>query len=291
MLLELFQELGQSLSLNETLRTLAEKLEEIVPHDALAVYICQDGKLLPEYVNGTGFGRFACDEAPPVEAGIPVLNGDAGKAFGLHSALAVPLGAAGHPVGLVVLYRTNPNAFTAEELYILMEASPKISISVENALRYQRAESSAMTDYVTGLPNRRSLFVHLDAELARCRRNHLTLAVLVCALEAAEGGDRSLQQIAQELRANCREYDFVARMGPDSFVLVLPGFAPSSLAPKIAQLREHTKTMISIGAAFYDADGPDAEQLLAEADRRRFLDKEQQRSMRPSLSRLNLVVS
>ena len=33
---------------------------------------------------------------------------------------------------------------------------------------------------MTGLPNARSLFLHLDSELARCRRLNSPLVVLVC---------------------------------------------------------------------------------------------------------------
>ena len=56
-------------------------------------------------------------------------------------------------------------------------------MSIENALRFRQAESSATTDYLTGLPNARSLFLHLDRELSRSRRNHAPLAVLVLDLD------------------------------------------------------------------------------------------------------------
>ena len=48
----------------------------------------------------------------------------------------------------------------------------------ENAMKYQQAKSSATTDYLTGLPNARSLFLHLDSEIARCKRGGVPLHVL-----------------------------------------------------------------------------------------------------------------
>jgi len=51
-------------------------------------------------------------------------------------------------------------AFSPDHLRILLAVSSKIALSVENALKYQQAEDSATTDYLTGLPNARSLFVH-----------------------------------------------------------------------------------------------------------------------------------
>jgi GGDEF domain-containing protein len=75
------------------------------------------------------------------------------------------------------------DAFAADHLRIMLAVSSKIALSVENALKYQQAEDSATTDYLTGLPNARSLFVHLSRELARCRRTGTSLAVMVCDLD------------------------------------------------------------------------------------------------------------
>src|SRR5207253_7029324 len=70
-----------------------------------------------------------------------------------------------------------------DHLRILLAITSKVALSVENALKYRMAESSATTDYLTGLPNARALFLHLDSELARCRRSRTPLAVLVCDLD------------------------------------------------------------------------------------------------------------
>ncbi len=37
-------------------------------------------------------------------------------------------------------------------------------------MKYRQAETSATTDFLTELPNARSLFLRLDSELARCKR-------------------------------------------------------------------------------------------------------------------------
>ena len=102
---------------------------------------------------------------------------------------------------------------------------------------------------MTGLPNARSLFLHLDGELARCRRLNSPLVVLVCDMNGFKQvndkyghleGNRVLHSVAQKLKECCREYDYVARMGGDEFVLVLPGLQPDQLAQKIQRLKAIT---------------------------------------------------
>ena len=90
--------------------------------------------------------------------------------------------------------------------------------------------------------------------------------------------------MAQKLKESCREYDCVARMGGDEFVLVLPGLTADAVKKMIPRLRETVKQAgkevlhqevigVSVGEAYYPIDGNDAEKLLAEADRRMYLFK------------------
>ncbi len=312
-LFEMSQDLGKSLSLHETLSVLAVKLKRIIPHDSIAIYIQRDKKLFPEFVNGDDFRLFSSLEIPVghglsgwvAENRKPIINGnpsvepgylnDPEKFSTLRSALSVPLeGLNGGIVGVLTLYHAERDAFTRDHLRILMALSSKVSLSVENALKYQQAESSATTDYMTGLPNARSLFLHLDAELSRCKRGDLRLGVLVCDLDGFKlvndrfghlEGNKVLQLVAKGMRESCREYDYVARMGGDEFVLVLPGFVPATLEAKTQQLIEMTREVgfqvcgervlsLSVGASFFDQDGTDAEQLLTEADRRMYKEKQ-----------------
>src|SRR5262249_8879856 len=123
----------------------------------------------------------------------PILNGnptvepgyqaDPQNFIRLRSALAVPLEGPDGLIGVLSLYRTEKEGFTKDHLRVLLAISYKVALSVENALKYRSAEDSATTDGLTGLPNARSLFLHLDNELARCKREKGSLAVLVCDLD------------------------------------------------------------------------------------------------------------
>ena len=313
MLFELSQTLGSSLSLDETLSVLGVRLHRMVGYDAMAVFVPKDEMLAPEYVSGENFRLFSSLRIP-VGEGLcgwvaenckPIVNGnpmvepgyseESGSCTMLRSALAVPLKGLNGVVGVLALYRTEKDAFTNENLRILLAISSKVAFSMENALRYQMAESSATTDYLTGLPNARSLFLHLDRELARSKRLKTPLTVLVCDLDGFKKvndrfghleGDKVLRLLAQGFKALCREYDYVARMGGDEFVVVAPGMTPETLQAKILQLKRiavaagqevcgESLLSLSVGQAFYPDGGTDAEELLANADRRMYVAKQE----------------
>src|SRR5258708_32505244 len=117
---------------------------------------------------------------PTVEPGY--LN-DPSKFSTLRAAVAVPLEGMNGTVGVLTLYHAERDAFSKDHLRILLAISGKIGMSIENALRFRKAESSATTDYLTTLPNARSLFLHLDSELSRGRRTEAPLALMVLDLD------------------------------------------------------------------------------------------------------------
>jgi diguanylate cyclase (GGDEF)-like protein/putative nucleotidyltransferase with HDIG domain len=317
---ELSQDLGNSLSLGETLSVLSIRLRKMVPYDSMAVFLLKENKLVPELVSGDNFrllsslniglGDGLCgwvaEKRKPIVNGNPEAEAgyvsDPAKFTTLRSALAVPLEGLDGVVGVLAMYRADVDAFSADHLRILLAVSSKIALSVENALKYQQAEDSATTDYLTGLPNARSLFVHLSRELARCRRTGTSLAVMVCDLDNFKQindlhghleGDNLLKDFAGHLKEACRGYDYVARMGGDEFVIVAPGLSPEASSEKASRLNhlamEAGKKVagrdlvgLSVGTAFCPADGFDVERLLAEADRRMYSMKKLHHSDTPA---------
>ena len=320
-LFELAQDIGTSLSLNETLSLLASRLKRMVPYDSLAIYVEREGSLRPEHVSGENFRLFSSLEIP-LGQGLsgwvaqnrkPIMNGnpavepgylnDETKFMTMRSALSVPLGGLSGTMSVLTLYHSEREAFTHDHLRILLAIAPKVGQSIENAMKYRQAESSAATDYLTGLPNSRSLFLHLDGELSRCRRSGEALAVLVCDMNGFKAvndhyghleGNRVLREVAVKIQGCCREYDYVARMGGDEFVLVLPGLRMEQAQAKTLRLNALTKQAgqevcgsdtlsLSVGVAVYPEDGKEADQLLSEADRRMYIakQKEKQRLTEP----------
>src|SRR5713101_6320442 len=315
-LFELSQDLGASLSLGETLSVFSVKLRRLVPYDAIAIYVKRGQELIPELVSGDNHRLFASLRIP-LGSGLsgwvaqnrkPIINGnpsvepgylnDPTKFSTLRSALAIPLEGLAGVVGVLALYHAETDAFTSDHLRILLAISSKMALAIENALKYEQAESSATTDYLTGLPNARSLFLQLDRELARCKRDTSSLVVMVSDMDGFKQindrfghleGNRVLRLFAQALKESCREYDYVARMGGDEFVVVAPGLTLEAATKKADSLRELARKAgqevcsedilsLSVGQALYPEDGKDAEALLAEADRRMYIEKQKQPS-------------
>jgi len=310
-LFELSQDLGASLSLDETLSVFSTKLKRLVPYSTISIYVLRDDLLVPEHVSGDNFRLMAGLRIPKgkgvsgwvAENRKPIINGNPamepgypsspGEFTPARSVLAVPLEAPESIVGVLSLYHADKDAFTSDHLRILLAIASRIGLAIENALRFQQAESSATTDYLTGLPNARSLFLQLDRELARCKRDGTTLTVMVSDMDGFKQvndrfghleGNRVLVRFAQAVKESCREYDYVARMGGDEFVVVAPGLTREAAHSRAEHLRRlatqagvevcgEELLSLSIGQSVYPDTGLDAEDLLAEADRQMYLEK------------------
>jgi diguanylate cyclase (GGDEF)-like protein len=310
-LFELSQDLGSSLSLDETFSLFAMRLAKLVPYDSIVAFIRRGDLLVPEFVSGedsrllskltipmgTGMCGWVAQNSRPIVNGNPAVeDGLADDAKGrtqLCSALAVPLESVSGSVGVLALYQIAPDAFTNDHLRILQVITPKLAYFIENALKYREAESSATVDYLTGLANSRALSMHLEVELSRSPRESSPVAIIVCDLDGFKQvndtlghltGDRVLKLFANLMRGACREGDYLARMGGDEFVIVAPHMTPQSASQRALQLnalaRQASREVcgeellsLSVGTVFFPQDGTDAERLLAAADKKMYAAK------------------
>lgn len=308
MLLELSNDLGSSLRLDDTMALLASRLKSAIPHTGIAIYTIEGEHLKTQYAAGDDAALFSSlriplgeglsgwvarsqraivNGNPSVEAGY--LN-DPRKTSALRSALSAPLPGATGVVGALTLYHREADAFSADHLRILQAVSAKAGLTIQNALRHGQVAQTAVTDELTGLPNARSLYLELDGEIARASRNGVTLAVMMLDMDGFKQvnddlghaeGNRALQQTARALRACCREYDYAARMGGDEFVVLMPEIGREAAADRIERLDEAVRAIgrqigvgealgLSAGVAFYPTDGTDADQLISCADARMY---------------------
>ncbi|MBI3280132.1 MAG: diguanylate cyclase [Acidobacteria bacterium] len=290
------------IGLAEGLAMLAVRLKRIIPFDAIAVYFVRDDTLLPEYVTGDNYKLFSSLRIPMgqglsgwvVENRRPIINGNPSVESGylndstvfstLRSALSVPLEGCSGVIGALSMYREPRDAFNQENLRVLLSIAPKLAMSIETATIFDASEGEHV-DAATGLPDARALLIQLETELARSKRLGTPLAVLVCNVEGFRHlnerlgkleGASVLRSIASAIKDTCYEYDYMARMGGNEFVLILPGLTAQAADAKAEKLMHIASKSaggalrLIVGAAYHPEDGATAEELLAKADRRMF---------------------
>jgi diguanylate cyclase (GGDEF)-like protein len=162
------------------------------------------------------------------------------------------------------------------------------SDALANAMHHAEAESNALTDPLTGLPNARSMYMRFEQEASRARRTLRPFQVIMLDLDdfkqvndtfGHQTGDQMLREVARLLQAQLREYDFLARYAGDEFVAIvqdltseqveeLRGRIENTVAKFSLPVRsdKQARVGISVGAATFSVDGETLDQLLIAAD-------------------------
>jgi diguanylate cyclase (GGDEF)-like protein len=160
-------------------------------------------------------------------------------------------------------------------------------IGEQNHREHATLRSLALTDALTGLPNRRGLEPAMANAVQQSCPERLA-AVFMIDLDGFKPvndnhghdvGDLLLIAVAKRLRENVRRTDFVARLGGDEFVIVADGLSDSFAAQQFGQNLMTAFTApfllprgiachvgVTIGYALAPQDGIDASRLLKRAD-------------------------
>jgi GGDEF domain-containing protein len=150
--------------------------------------------------------------------------------WGWRSWITVPLVIGARPVGLidVVDYRRS-DGWSADDVSFCRTIASQAAMAIRSAQLHDHLRQ-VRHDPVTGLLGARSLWERL-AEALEMSGEDSAPAVIVVRLQgitASAGDEAALQQVADAVRARCREGDIAGRTGADELVLVLPRADPET---------------------------------------------------------------
>lgn len=313
-LYDLVQNLGTSLSLQDMLPVIMSRLRKLVSFDTGAVCLLDEksGLIVPAHAEGEnqemirrrsfrrgeGITGWVVENVKAMINARPELDfygADVHVGRQYRSAAVIPLTTNGSCLGTISLYSHRESHFSTEDERILDRVAPQAAAAIQNARSFEENRDRSLSDALTGLPNSRYLYMQLEQELSRARRNTRPLGIVVLDLDRFKPindtyghhvGDEVLRQVSRCLASQFRACDTVCRWAGDEFVVLLPESNPELVEATVVRAQKgleemwisisHTRTVqvgASAGWASFPQDGDGFEELMRVADKRMYRNK------------------
>jgi diguanylate cyclase (GGDEF)-like protein len=253
-----FHELGKaltsSLQLDQVLRTIMEKINEVLRPDTWSLLLMDQEKNELYFEIATGEGADALkDVRIKLGQGIAGWVAQTGEVVVVpdtrndsrffaqvdektkvqtRSIVAVPVRFRDQCLGVIELINcVGEEGFSPRELALLEALADYAAIAIENARHVERIHELTITDDCTTLYNARHLDFMLDTEIYRSHRYSYEFSIIFIDLDHFKNvndthghlmGSKLLGEIGTMIKNNCRLIDFAFRYGGDEFVLLLP---------------------------------------------------------------------
>jgi len=297
----------KSIDLQEAVEIVATESPKLFEATSCALCLYADGDTTkgPEFVS---CNRCLCfDGSPQSPEFLKEILGQDGlsekmpaecmEQTGLSPRLVLPLDIVGLPEacsgkekrlsGFVCMCGLNASCVANQELtsYKARLAREILVAHLTNALRYQQARLTSLTDALTGVGSRKLLEDKLQGEYDRAKRYKRPFSVAIIDLDHFKmindnlghaAGDDAIRQLAHGVNEQKRTPDVLARYGGDEFVLLLPETRAADAAILLERIRARVPQIpldqgmsltISCGIAecLLDSDGAPGE-VLRRAD-------------------------
>jgi diguanylate cyclase (GGDEF)-like protein len=253
-----FHELGKaltsSLQLDQVLRTIMDKINEVLRPDTWSLLLMDVDRNELYFQIATGKGAETLkDVRIKVGQGLAGWVAQTGKAvvvpdtskdsrfFGqvdaktkmeTQSIVAVPVRFREQCLGVIELINSiGPEGFSDRDMALLEALADYAAIAIENARHVQRIHELTITDDCTSLYNARHLNFMLDTEIYRSHRYAFEFSLIFIDLDHFKMindthghlmGSKLLAEIGQAIKDKCRLIDLAFRYGGDEFVVLLP---------------------------------------------------------------------
>jgi len=313
-LYEIAQSMGTSLGVSDTMALISSKLSKIVSWSGCALFLhnpetdslrCRfaAGVDAPKLLDATlkvghGLSGWVARNRHTLINGDPRVTFEAagiGGDLALNSAIVCPLVYNDTFIGCLGLYHVEPNHYNEDHRRLLERIAEQAGAVIHNSIVFEQTQEDSLTDPLTGLPNRRSMFVHLSRELARAERLKSEVAIIVMDVDGFKTindtyghnvGDYALREVAGALQGALRPYDLCVRYAGDEFIVVIADCSREAaelkrreLQARIAEIQvevragKRLRLGASAGTSVFPQDGTTYEQLLAAADHLMYRDK------------------
>jgi diguanylate cyclase (GGDEF)-like protein len=302
--------LSGSLREHTILDTLLEQIGRVVPFDSANVMLLQGDRVrvashrgyerfgLTEWISRldlpierlTGINHMASSRRPYY---IPDVQTDPewqsiGPTWHVGSWVGAPLVTGNQLLGFLSMDKAERGYYSADHAARLESLAGHAALALLNALTFGEVEQASITDFVTGIYNRRYFHEQLQLEIDRARRIGYPVSLLIFDIDHFKAvndtyghpiGDRILQMVARRIKDELRAVDILARYGGEEFAVILPGTPASSLAGVGERLRQgiamrpfsvddkSITITVSAGGATFPEDAGDVHRLVDEADR------------------------
>ena len=167
----------------------------------------------------------------------------------------------------------------------------QISPILQNGIMKKLHVESSSIDSVTNVHNRKYLIQHINKVITLSNNGKKSIAFLMIGIDRFKAvieefdydiGDKVLIELAKVIHSNIRDFDIVARLTGDEFLVALVNPASNSMVEKLAQTiiedfakvevivdkqtKQVLKKTICIGISIFPEDGDDITQVLKNAD-------------------------
>ncbi len=300
------------LTLKEAQNALPDLLKPLFPNTYGAIYLISNSKDTLEAIATWGnigsdntflpqdcwaLRRSTPHKGEPTTPGIYCNHID--TQHNLTPTLCLPMMAQGETMGLLYL-RLNNSVSVSEAFQELGEtvaqniAMAFASLQLQETLRYQ-----SLRDPLTGLFNRRFLEESLAREIDRARRKKQFIGIIMIDIDhfkrfndtyGHEAGDLVLQQVANYLQKQIRQYDMACRYGGEELVIIMPDASLENTILRAEEIRKGVKKLqlehddkqleritISVGVSCFPDDGLEFQSLIRAADKALYQAKKQGR--------------
>jgi diguanylate cyclase (GGDEF)-like protein len=148
-----------------------------------------------------------------------------------HSILGVPLTLGNDKLGVLCLQAEKPNAYNPDQIRLVETIAHQASVSISNAQMFEKIQSMAILDTLTGVYNRRYFYEYAENEISRSQRYDNQMSLIMLDIDHFKlvndrfghlVGDQTLKMIVDTCQGVLRKSDVMCRFGGEEFIVLLP---------------------------------------------------------------------